>query len=332
MSEPRICIVGAGNHSSSRIYPYIGAAGGQLVGVCDLDIHKAQRNAKLFGGTAYSDLDEMLRREKPDGVMVCIGPEQHAKLAIHIMRKGIPVYTEKPPACSASRALEMARVSLETGALCTTAFKKRYSTAYERAKEWIQKIPEEDLFSLSIDYASAQYPNDDDRRSFLLDFAIHAIDLVGYLFGDVQEVFCFAKEMDAYSVSLRFANGAVGSMNLNDGRSFQVPTEEVEITAKGGNFFSVHNSSCWRITENGKPCEWREPSTFTSAGDSGNDTGHRSEIVDFFAAIREGRTTRSDIHESYKTMVLYEAIKESAGSGKVMEPRIESKPYATGET
>ena len=124
-------------------------------------------------------------------------------------------------------------------------------------------------------------------------------------------------------MSLQFANGAVGSLNLNCGRSFSIPTEEVEITVRGGNFMTIHNSSCWRITENGKPAEWREPPTFTSAGDSGNETGHLAEIVDFLEAIREGRTTRSDIYESYKSMVLYEAISASAQGGLPVEVRYE---------
>ena len=98
-----------------------------------------------------------------------------------------------------------------------------------------------------------------------------------------------------------------------------MPAEEVEITVKGGNFMSIHNSSCWRITENETPVEWREPPTFTSAGDSGNDTGHMAELVDFIAAIGEGRTTRSNIYESYKSMVLYEAIKTSAETGEVVK-------------
>jgi predicted dehydrogenase len=323
MNLKRICIVGAGEHSTHRIYPYIGIAGGQLVGVCDLDINKASSNAQRFGGAAYVDIDEMLSSEKPDGIIICIGPEEHAKLAIHILKRGIPVYTEKPPAMDSLSALEVARASHDTGVLCTTAFKKRYSIAYERAKKWIQKYPEEDLNSLSVDYASAKYPQDDNRISFLRDFAIHAIDLACFLFGDVRDVFCFSKGVNAYSVSLRFVNGAVGSMNLNDGRSFSVPTEEVEITVKGGNFISIHNSSSWKITENGNPCEWREPPTFVSSGDSGNETGHLSEIADFFNAIQEGHTTRSNIYESYKTMVLYEAIKESAESEHVINIKIE---------
>ena len=318
MTEPRIAIVGAGNLSTRRIYPNLGAAGARIVGVCDLDSEKAERNARRFGGTAFGDLSVMLEELKPDGVICCIGPEAHAKVAMQVLRLGYPIYTEKPPAASAEDALAVARVAAETGLLCTTAFKKRYAQSNNRAVEWLEGFPIEDRYMISIDYCSAQYKNDSPRRSFLLDFCIHIIDLVGYLFGDVSEVFTFAKGKDAYAVSLRFASGAVGTLSLNCGRSFQVPTEEIEISVRGGNFMSIHNSSCWRITEDGKPVEWREPPTFTSSGDSGNDTGHLAELADYVAALKEGRKTmRSNIYESYKSLVLYEAIKVSAESGGV---------------
>jgi predicted dehydrogenase len=317
MEDIRVCIIGAGRLATRRIYPYIGAAGAVLTGVCDLDQAKAATNARRFGGNAYTNYEEMLSKEKPDAVMICIGPEQHAALAPKVMRMGFPVYTEKPSAPNAQQALEVARVSTETGIFCMTAFKKRYNVAYSRAKEWITKFPPNDLYSISLDYASQQYANTSLATNFLHDFTIHIIDLTSYLFGDVEQVFCFAKGLDAYAVSLKFANGAVGTMNLNCGRSFIIPTEEVEISIKGGNFMSIHNSSCWKIAET-KTTEWREPPTFTSSGDSGNDTGHFAEIVAYFDAVKKGTTTRSDIYESYKSMLLYEAIKESSETGKVV--------------
>lgn len=318
-NDPRVCIVGAGNHATRRIYPYIGAAGAELVGVCDLDRERAETNARRFGGRVYTDFEAMLAAERPDGVILCLGPEGHASVAPVTLRLGVPTYTEKPPALTAEAALAVARVAAETGVLCATGFKKRYSAAYVRAKAWVDGFDPSDLYSLSVDYASARYANDTPQRSFLLDFAIHAIDLVAYLFGDVAEVFAYAKDRDAYAASLRFANGAVGSMNLNDGRSFGIPTEEVELTARGANWMTVSNSSRWRIVEGGKPTEWREPPTFTSSGDSGYDTGHLAELADFVDALRTGRTTaRSSVYESYKSMVLYEAIRDAAATGRAV--------------
>ncbi|HRR06330.1 MAG TPA: Gfo/Idh/MocA family oxidoreductase, partial [Victivallales bacterium] len=94
----RVCIVGAGNLSSRKIYPLIGTAGAQLVGVCDIDKTKAEKNASLWGGKCYTDMEYMLDTEKPDAVIICISAQMHAKLAALAMRKGVPVYTEKPPA------------------------------------------------------------------------------------------------------------------------------------------------------------------------------------------------------------------------------------------
>ncbi len=320
MDEPRVCIVGAGQLSSRRIYPYIGAAGARLVGVCDIERDKAERNARLFGGSVYEDIEAMLDAEQPDGVIICIGPRQQAALAPVDMERATRVYPSTPPSLRAPDALAVARVARRTGVLCTTAFKKRYNVAYNRAREWLAGFDPSDLYSLSIDYASGPY----EGGGFLLDFAIHIIDLVGYLFGDVTRAFCFAKGGHAYAVSLEFASGAVGALNLTDGRSFGVPTEEVEMTVKGGNFMTISNSSRWRITEGQKPTEWREPPTFISAGDSGHETGHLAELEDFVAAIKEGRTTsRSCIHESYKSMVLYEAIAKSVGTGQSVVVRYE---------
>jgi predicted dehydrogenase len=323
MDDPRIGIIGAGSLSSRRIYPYIGQAGGQIVGVCDLVRGNAERNARRFGGRPYSDYREMLEIEHPDGVIVCIGPEQHAELALALIARGIPVYTEKPPAPTAADALRVARSARDANVLCTTAFKKRYATAYTRAKEWLGSFDAARHLSLSIDYASGPYGNTSPRDSFLLDFGIHCIDLTAYLFGDVSRVMAFSKAGHGYAVSLAFANGAVGSLSMSDGRSFTMPTEEVELTVEGGNAMTIHNSSCYRIVEKQRAVEWREPPTFTSAGDSGNDTGHLAEIAEFLVAIREHRTTRSSIAEAYKSMVLYEAIRASAESASPVDVRYE---------
>ncbi|HEY5227576.1 MAG TPA: Gfo/Idh/MocA family oxidoreductase, partial [Opitutaceae bacterium] len=282
------------------------------------------RNARRFGGTPYSDVAGMLAEQKPDGVMICVGPEAHAILAVQALSLGYPVYTEKPPALCSADALEVARAARKAGLLCTTAFKKRYTVAYTRAKQWIEQRPAGDLLSLSFDYCSAYYDNKP-PRTLLSDFGIHVIDVTHYLFGDVESVFAFTKDHHAYAVSLRFANGAVGTLNFNDGRSFAIPTEEVEISARDGYFMTVHNSSSWRITEKNQPSEWRKPPTFTSLGGSGRETGHLAEIEDFVAALREGRrTSRSEIFESYKTMVLYEAIKKASETGEVVKLRYEA--------
>ena len=244
--------------------------------------------------------------------MICINGQRHAELAQKVMQMGYHVYTEKPPAETAADALATARVSKDAGRLCMTAFKKRYNNAYSRARQWLDQYATADLLLLSIDYCCGPYDDALPADTFLYDFALHAIDLAGFLFGDAEYVFATARGSEAYAVSIKFVCGAVGTLSFSSGRSFAIPTEEVEITVRGGNCMTVHNSSNWRIAEKGRCIEWREPRTFTASGDSGHETGHLSEIEEFLAAIHEGRTTRSSIYESYKSMVVYEAIRKSA--------------------
>ena len=144
-----------------------------------------------------------------------------------------------------------------------------------------------------------------------------------------EDYFCSMSGMkgrnaSTYAISILFANGDVGSLALTDCRTYQQPTEEVEISVSGSNSMTIHNSSSWRITENGEPNGWREPPTAVAAGDSGRDTGHMAEIADFFAALREGRTTRSNISESYRSMILYDAIAASASTGAVVDVAYEA--------
>lgn len=318
-SEPAVAIVGAGRHSTAHVHPNVARAGARLVGVCDLVEERARANASRFGANAHTDWERMLDAEDPDGVIVCIGPESHADLAPAIMERGYDVYTEKPPAPDAASALAVARTAETTGRLCMTGFKKRYARAYEATREWIDDRPEP-LTSLSVDYAAASY---DDAGAFLLDFCIHAIDLVGYLGGPVASVRATAREAPAaYAVTLAFESGAVGTMTLTDGRSFSVPTETVELTLDGGTFATVENSSRWRRVEDGEPAGWHEPPTFVSGGEGDAGTGHVRELEAFVGALSgddggegESERPRSHVVESYRSMVRYEAIAEAARTG-----------------
>ena len=173
------------------------------------------------------------------------------------MRLGYPVYTEeKPPADSAPEALAVARVAKETTA-CFAPRHSRSATITPTPREGMDRRTFRRMicYSLSIDYCSGRYENKTPlQQLFLLDFALHYHrSHPEFLFGDVESVFtAFTKDHHAYGISLRFMvnNGAVGTLNLNDGRTLDIPTEEVEITMNGGNFMTIHNSSTWRITEN----------------------------------------------------------------------------------
>lgn len=320
MTMPRLAIIGAGALSTRRIYPNIGAAGASLAAACDLDLAKAQENCARWGGTAYTDWERMLAEARPDGVIVCIDGERHAQFACTLLERGIPVYTEKPPAPDLASAQRIAALARSTGTPYMCAFKKRYCASSTRAAQWLAGFPRERWLAYGATYASGPYDNTSRRRDFLYDFAVHHLDLVQHLMGPVASVFALHQERCAWMLALRFAGGGVGSLHLNCGRSFSVPTETVELTVAGGNAMTIVNSSSWRIMEGQKCSEWREPPTFTSAGDSGRDTGHLSELEAFVAIIKGDRSAnRSDADAAVLTMRFFEAVERSAAENRSVE-------------
>lgn len=228
------------------------------------------------------------------------------------MERGLHVYTEKPPAVTASDAKKVLEVSEKTGKICMTAFKKRFAPAYQKAKTFIENEGN-GLKILSVDYCSGPYPNDphNPRSQFLLDFAIHLIDLTRYFGGEVAEVQGYSPDPSTFAVSLRFQSGAVGTLALTSNRSWKVSTEKVELTGSSQCFATVENSVELFAYADDEIRVWHKPSFSTSSGDSLLETGFAGELIEFAHAILENRQPEWNIASSYRTMLLYEAIKRA---------------------
>lgn len=319
MADLRIGIIGAGSLSSKRIYPCLHFLPVRLAAVCDLDRAKAERNARKFGGeSVYTDHRQMLAEAHLDAVIVCVGPDAHHQLAIEIMEAGLPVYTEKPPAVTARAARAVLETSRRTGQICMTGFKKRFAPAYQKAKQAIDSADFGAPSLLSIDYCSGHYSNEpgNPRREFLLDFCIHIIDLSRYLFGDVREVYARTQNHVSYAVNLEFENDAIGVLAMSCHRDWRVSTEKVELTGGPGQFISLNNSIQMVRHSAATIMDWHDPSFSTAGGDSLIETGFERELEEFVNAIQAGRQPESSIASSYRTMLLYEAIKQSIRDGR----------------
>ena len=132
----RLCIIGAGRHATRNLYPCFPLLrNAAVVANADLDRDKARSLASGHGIPAsYADYREMVEKEKPDGVMVCVGPDFHAQVAIELLGAGIHVFTEKPPARDAAQARLVRDAWEKSGRICLTGFKKRFVPAYAKAK------------------------------------------------------------------------------------------------------------------------------------------------------------------------------------------------------
>ena len=232
----RIAFVGAGNHATESLYPNIAHIPEfDLVAVCDIVPERAQYAARKYGALAsFTDVEAMLDKTQPQGVCVCGPAEMHYAVSLQVLRRGIPLFVEKPPAPSLAQAQELVDMARNQGTWGQVGFMKRFAPANTVAREYMNGATFGRLSSLTLMHGSGPY---NDARRMLMFNGIHMIDLGRYLGGNVRSVFAFgltdASGTQAVAASLQFVNGAVGQLNMNSGHSWSDCFEMTYISGSG---------------------------------------------------------------------------------------------------
>lgn len=118
MKKVRAAIIGAGLIAGKKHIPAFLKLrrNTELVAICDVNLTAAKQVAARFGiPSAYSDIAEMVSREKPDLVDICTPPQTHTRLAIEAMRHGCNVLIEKPMALTTADCDQIVQASNEYG-------------------------------------------------------------------------------------------------------------------------------------------------------------------------------------------------------------------------
>ena len=146
----------------------------------------------------YTDLDEMLEKEKPDIVTVALPTYLHKEKTVYLLNKGYNVMCEKPMALTYEDCLEMIEASKKSGAKLMIGQCIHFASAYEYLKEVIETEKYGKIHSAFMHRLSTP-PNwgwdnwfMDAKRSggCLFDLHVHDIDFARYAFGEPKEVSC----------------------------------------------------------------------------------------------------------------------------------------------
>ena len=105
----------------------------ELTACADIRPERAAAMAEKYGCRAYSSMEELLEREKPDSVHLCTPHYLHAPMAYEAVEHGIAVFSEKPPVISREQwtLLEKAAEKVPLG-IC---FQNRYNPNVRAAEE-----------------------------------------------------------------------------------------------------------------------------------------------------------------------------------------------------
>ena len=141
MDKLRVAVVGCGFVAQKRHIPSFLRLKSHvfLCAVCDLNQELARSVANRFGvPNVYSDLSEMLSKEKPDVIDVCTPPRVHTSVATEAMESGCHVLLEKPMASSLSDCDRMIEASRKYGVKLSVVHNERFYPPFLKAEELVK--------------------------------------------------------------------------------------------------------------------------------------------------------------------------------------------------
>jgi len=195
-----------------------------ITAICDINAERAAQVAGAENATAYIHHGEMLEKEKPEVVFICIPPGAHTTQVADAARTGAAVFVAKPIALDIDTANRTLDAIDKAGVLNQVGYMARYSDITAKAKEIIGEKELSMGFGRFLCRMGAGHPwwgKFAISGGQMLEQSTHVFDLLRYFLGDVTEVQAFGIKDVSKSIAdfeectvcnLHFANGAVGNV------------------------------------------------------------------------------------------------------------------------
>jgi UDP-N-acetyl-2-amino-2-deoxyglucuronate dehydrogenase len=205
---------------------------GTLVAVCDTVQQKADKLAMEYGAKPYYSITEMLSKEREiDVVSVCSPNGLHAAHAMEALKAGCHVLCEKPMSLTSSESGEMIKLAEQVNKRLFAIKQNRFNPPVAAVKKVIEEGRLGKIYSLQLTCfwnRNADYYHNSWKGTKALDGGTlytqfsHFVDLLYWMIGDVKETKAYMSNYahegiiefeDTGVVILRFANGAIGTIN-----------------------------------------------------------------------------------------------------------------------
>lgn len=342
-----VAVIGVGNISGCHIAAYKKNPHVNLVAFCDINEKTLARRGEEWGVTSlYTDVDEMLAKEKIDAVSVCTWNAAHAAMTIKALKAGKHVLCEKPMALNVAEAEEMARVAKETGKILMIGFVCRYREATKIAKEFIDGGALGDVYLAEAKYLRRHgnpggwfCVKEYSGGGPLIDLGVHMIDLVRYLTGKPKAVAvygatfkklgtrpgikddkgyhpsadAFGGKCDVEDVALadiRLENGAVLHVETSFCLNIEREEEKVAIYGTKGGADLTHELALY-TEQNG----YLVNTTLATPTPADFSKMFENEIDHFIDCVENGKKPISPAEDGVEIMKIIDAIYRSAESG-----------------
>ena len=211
------------------------------VDFCAIVGRNAERTATRaaeYGARPYTSIETMLAEQKPDLVSVCLPNQHHFEATLQVIKAGFPLLVEKPLVFELEQANELLAEAQKRDLFFAINFNHRYAKPLQLAKEKIESGQVGDIVFATWRFGGEG--SSDHPHANLIETQCHAFDQLEWLCGPIESVMAemtekTGKGFSTLVLSLKFANGAVGSLVGSYDSSYAYrDTQRIEINGTKG--------------------------------------------------------------------------------------------------
>jgi myo-inositol 2-dehydrogenase / D-chiro-inositol 1-dehydrogenase len=199
----------------------------EVTAFCGTSIEKAETEARKWSNAkGYTNVEEMLDKQKLDAVYICVPPMAHGAIEKALLERRIPFFVEKPLGIN-DEPFEIARKIEEQGLITSVGYHWRYMDISKKAQALLQ----ERQAGMALGYWMGSMPMVHWWRDVsksggqFIEQTTHIVDLLRFLIGEVKEVYsAYSSRVmeskvegttvsDVGSVILKLNNGIVANIS-----------------------------------------------------------------------------------------------------------------------
>jgi predicted dehydrogenase len=330
-----IGLIGGGNISETHARAVRAIPGAEIVAIHGSNANKVAALCQKYGGKGYRDFDAFLAHRPMEMVAIGSPSGMHAAQGIAAAQRGLHVLTEKPIDISVERADALIEAAEGAGVKLGVMFQDRVKPGIRELREWLVTgiIGKALLIDARVKwYRPPEYYRGSkwrgtlelDGGGALINQAVHTVDLLLWLFGDVIQVRSQTattlhpiETEDTAIAILEFASGALG-VPLATTAAYPGYPRRVEISGTEGTVILEQDrilAANLRTPAFASSVPAPDENQSASSAVVDDIRGHQALFEDFLQAIERDTTPVCDGREGRRSIALVEAIYRAARLG-----------------
>lgn len=236
MDQVRIGIIGAGYIGGVHASVLARDERVRITAVHDVVRECAENLARTHNITVTATALELL--ERCDAVFITTPNTKHVSLSLAAIEAGKHVFCEKPLATNLADARAVYERASKSRPVFQVGHNRRFAPVYVELKRLISETHKPHSAHVKMNRGELLKPvwtgDPEVTGGFLYETPIHMFDMMRFLFGEVESLHAFGstheyKEIDDFSVLLKFASGMHATLATAADASWLFPFERVEV-------------------------------------------------------------------------------------------------------